>query len=150
MSVAGTKFILINIVLKATMEAVMLMLVLDAICFPLSWIGKHNTDTRYQLGETFFLTTPSTNSQWCTYRVLIERRGANSPLLMVCSLLSYSERRLRFCRSWKVLTLKQLILLAFRSLRCRKVEIASIYLVFTYLAPLSVCTTLTKDNHMCR
>lgn len=55
-----------------------------------------------------------------TYRVLMERRGANNPLLIVCSLLSYSDSRLRFCRSWKVLTLKQLILLAFSSLKHKK------------------------------
>lgn len=52
-----------------------------------------------------------------THRVLMARSGANSPLLIVCSLLSYSDSRLRFCRSWKVLTLRQLILLAFSRLK---------------------------------
>lgn len=55
-----------------------------------------------------------------THRVLMERRGANRPLLIVCSLLSYSDSRLRFCRSWKVLTLRQLILLAFSNLKTHK------------------------------
>lgn len=58
----------------------------------------------------------------------MERRGANSPLLIVCSLLSYSDSRLRFCRSWKVLTLKQLILLAFSSLKHRDEPFSICYL----------------------
>ena len=69
-----------------------------------------------------------------TYRVLMERRGANSPLLIVCSLLSYSDSRLRFCRSWKVLTLKQLILLAFSSLKHTEEPFSICYLsVFVLL-----------------
>lgn len=64
----------------------------------------------------------------------MERRGANSPLLIVCSLLSYSDNRLRFCRSWKVLTLKQLILLAFSSLKHKENLFRICYLsVFVYL-----------------
>ena len=77
----------------------------------------------------------------------MERSGANSPLLMVCILLSYSESRLRFCRSWKVLTLKQLILFAFRSLKHK--EETSQH-PFTYLTSLSLRATQTTNKHICR
>lgn len=70
---------------------------------------------------------------FCTYRVLMERRGAKSPLLMVCSLLSYSDSRLRFCRSWKVLTRKQLILLAFSSLKQNLLFISFCFDLFSFI-----------------
>lgn len=69
------------------------------------WSSSLSFFSRFQMNKLPF-----------THRVLMERRGVKSPLLMVCSLLSYSDSRLRFCRSWKVLTLRQLILLAFSSL----------------------------------
>lgn len=52
-----------------------------------------------------------------THSVWTACSGAKSPLLMVCSLLSYRESRLRFCRSWNVFTRRQLILLALRRLQ---------------------------------
>lgn len=56
----------------------------------------------------------------CTHRVWTDCSGAKSPLLIVCSLLSYRESRLRFCRSWKVFTRRQLILLALRRLQAEE------------------------------
>lgn len=76
----------------------------------LPWISKEAS--RWLAVDSFISCETS-----YTYRVLMERKGLKSPLLMVCSLLSYNDSRLRFCRSWKVLTLKQLILLAFSNLK---------------------------------
>lgn len=83
-----------------------------------------------------------------THRVLIERRGAKSPLLMVCSLLSYSDSRLRFCRSWKVLTLRQLILLAFSSLEHKDCGFVIHPTCLTVLVLLCVWAAENKDEHI--
>lgn len=79
-----------------------------------------------------------------TYRVLMARRGVNSPLLMVCSLLSYSDSTLRFCRSWKVLTLKQFILLAFNNLKDKQESLRC----FIYLCFISFIIIVHKTKVM--
>lgn len=81
----------------------------------------------------------------------MERRGANRPLLMVCSLLSYSDNRLRFCRSWKVLTLRQLILLAFSSLRHKRRQNSICYLsvfvlLFSFISPRAAQTKINTHT----
>lgn len=84
-----------------------------------------------------------------TYSVLMERRGLKSPLLMVCSLLSYNDSRLRFCRSWKVLTLKQLILLAFSNLK-HTVSFLLFTLRFVHLYKLIILSLTQKHKYTWR
>ena len=51
-----------------------------------------------------------------THSVCMDLSEEKVPLAIVCSLLSYRESRLRFCRSWKASTRKQFILFAFSNL----------------------------------
>lgn len=51
-----------------------------------------------------------------THRVCIARSEVKVPLARVWILLSYSDSRERFCRSWKALARTQWILLAFSNL----------------------------------
>lgn len=76
------------------------------------------------------------------------RRGANRPLLIVCSLLSYRDSRLRFCRSWKVLTLRQFILLALSSLKKREEKHSNLLLIHVlFYIMISVhCTNLVSAH----
>lgn len=69
--------------------------------------------------DTFSSCTPI-GAVWvcvCAHSVCMALSDEKVPLAMVCSLLSYSESRLRLWRSWKASTRRHAILLAFSSLR---------------------------------